>query len=71
MIIDLRFRHIIFEQRVFLIIVFDKQRKFFIFHLISRQTYKLDKLINKHVNYSSLDNEKISLLKILCLIFFF
>jgi hypothetical protein len=24
-IIDLRFRHIIFEQRIFLIIIFDKQ----------------------------------------------
>jgi hypothetical protein len=28
MIIDLRFRHIIFEQRIFLIIIFDKQREF-------------------------------------------
>jgi hypothetical protein len=28
MIIDLRFRHIIFEQRIFLIIVFDRQREF-------------------------------------------
>ncbi len=43
----------------------------FIFHLISKQTYKFDKLIDEHVNYSSLDNEKIFLLKILCLIFFF
>ncbi len=52
MIIDLRFRHIIFEQRIFLIIVFDKQREFFIFHSISRQAYKFDRLIDEHVNYS-------------------
>ncbi len=71
MIIDLRFRHIIFEQRICFIIVFDKQREFFIFYLISRQTYELDKLIDEHVNYSSLDNEKIFLLRAFCLIFFF
>jgi hypothetical protein len=69
-IIDLRFQHIIFEQRIFLIIVFDKQREFFIFHSISRQAYEFDKLIDKHVSYSSLDNEKISLIKAFCLIFF-
>jgi hypothetical protein len=54
MIIDLRFRYIIFEQRIFLIIVFDKQREFLIFHSISRQAYELDKLIDEHVSYSSL-----------------
>jgi hypothetical protein len=71
MIIDLRFRHITFEQRVFFIIVFDKQRKFLIFHSISRQAYEFDKLIDEHVSYSSLDSEKISLLRAFCLIFFF
>jgi hypothetical protein len=71
MIIDLRFRHIIFEQRVFFIIVFDKQREFFIFHLISKQAYEFDKLIDEHVSYSSLDSEKIFLLRTFCLIFFF
>jgi hypothetical protein len=71
MIIDLRFRHIIFEQRIFLIIVFDKQREFLIFHSISKQAYELDKLIDEHMSYSSLDSEKISLLRALCLIFFF
>jgi hypothetical protein len=43
----------------------------FVFHSISRQTYEFDKLIDEHVNYSSFDNEKISLLRALCLIFFF
>jgi hypothetical protein len=46
-------------------------RIFLIFHSISRQTYEFDKLIDEHVSYSSLNNEKISLLRILCLIFFF
>jgi hypothetical protein len=45
-------------------------RIFFVFHSISRQTYEFDKLINEHVSYSSLDSEKISLLRVLCLIFF-
>jgi hypothetical protein len=71
MIIDLRFRHITFEQRIFFIIVFDKQREFLIFHSISKQAYEFDKLIDEHVSYSSLDSEKISLLRALCLIFFF
>ncbi len=43
----------------------------FVFHSISRQTYEFDKLIDEHVSYSSLDSEKISLLRTLCLIFFF
>jgi hypothetical protein len=46
-------------------------RIFLIFHSISRQTYEFDKLIDEYVNYSSLDNEKISLLKAFYLIFFF
>jgi hypothetical protein len=33
MIIDLRFRDIIFEQRIFLIIVFDRQREFLSFFI--------------------------------------
>jgi hypothetical protein len=43
----------------------------FVFHSILRQTYEFDKLIDEHVSYSSLDSEKISLLRALCLIFFF
>jgi hypothetical protein len=43
----------------------------FIFYSISRQAYEFDKLIDEHVSYSSLDSEKISLLRALCLIFFF
>ncbi len=43
----------------------------FVFHSISRQTYEFDKLFDEHVRYSSLDSEKISLLRALCLIFFF
>jgi hypothetical protein len=43
----------------------------FIFHSISRQAYEFDKLIDEHVSYSSIDNEKIFLLKAFYLIFFF
>jgi hypothetical protein len=47
-----------FRATSFSYIVFDKQREFLSSFIWSRQTYEFDKLIDEHVSYSSLDNEK-------------
>jgi hypothetical protein len=57
-----------------LIYVFDisfSSNEFFLHRFRQTTRYEFDKLIDEHVSYSSLNNEKISLLRALCLIFFF
>jgi hypothetical protein len=57
-----------------LIYVFDisfSSNEFFLHCFRQTTRYEFGKLIDEHVKYSSFNNEKISLLKALCLIFFF